>query len=187
MLEALFVGATDLLFAYLVFRIPSVYSVRTLFFKTCQHKSWRSQEFVEKGRLKVGPTKRRGAYAAMLVLSVPSVRTHCFLSLERTKTGVSRRRKKKERLRRDALVQKRIAPSRKEKALTPRCLSAPCSLCSLCETLFFKACQHKSWRSQGPTTLKFGVPRKPFEMRRSNKRAPPVAALSRYLLRPKDL
>ena len=101
MLEALFVGATDLLFAYLVFRIPSVYSVRTLFFKTCQHKSWRSQEFVEKGRLKVGPTKRRGAYAAMLVLSVPPVRTHCFFFGTNENRG--------------------IAPSQKEGTLTPRC------------------------------------------------------------------
>ena len=35
--------------------------------------------------------------------------------------GVSRRREKKGRLRRDALPQKRIAPSQKERPLTPRC------------------------------------------------------------------
>ena len=55
------------------------------------------------------------------VFSVPSVRT-LFLIFGTDKTRVSRRRKKKKRLRRDAPAQKRIAPSRREGALTPRCL-----------------------------------------------------------------
>jgi len=49
--------------------------------KPCQTKVWRSQVFPEKGRLEVGSTKGKGAYAAMLVLSVfsvPSVRTLIF-------------------------------------------------------------------------------------------------------------
>jgi len=102
------------------------------------------------------------------VFSVPSVRT-LFFALRTNETGVSRRREKKKRLRRDARgglsrgkwflrprdphplpffplcslcplcepcfsmqVQKRIAPSRKERALTPRCLFSPCPLCEPC-------------------------------------------------------
>jgi hypothetical protein len=78
--------------------------------------------------------------------------------------SVSRRRKKKGRLRRYALAQKRIAPSRKEGALTPRCprtkayrarhekkggLRRDAGL----ETLPMKRWSHAK--------LKFGVPKRP--------------------------
>ncbi len=52
------------------------------------------------------------------VFSAPSVRA-VFLIFGTNKTRVSRRSKKKKRLRRDAPAQKRIAPSQKEGALTP--------------------------------------------------------------------
>jgi len=85
--------------------------------------------------------KRKSAYAAMLVLSVfsvPSVRTIVFLTLERTKTGVSRRREKKKRLRRDACP-----------------LSVLCALCA--NRCFYKdkTYQLKRWRYQALP----GVPR----------------------------
>ena len=86
-----------------LFSVFSVPSVRTLFFKTCT-KAYRAV------------ARRRGAYAAMLVLSVFSVRKPCFSfktcqleswrsqSVLGTFTSVSRRREKKWRLRRDAAL-----------------------------------------------------------------------------------
>ena len=92
----------------LVLSAFSVASVRT-FFKACQLKSWRSQA-PPQGERKPGyraVAKRKGAYAAMLGLSVffvPSVRTLYFDLWNERKPGVSGRREKKGRLRRDARV-----------------------------------------------------------------------------------
>ena len=70
----------SVLSVFSVLSVLSVLSVRTpVYFKTSQLKSWRSQKFCrtevrrsqglprETGRLEVGPTKRRGAYAGMTI------------------------------------------------------------------------------------------------------------------------
>ncbi len=119
--------------------------------KTCQLESWPSQR--SQGYRAVA--KRRSAYAAMpsqRPVNIPT-RKLAFPAFSR----VSRRRTKKERLRRDAFpkasehanlkvgvpsVLKGIAPSQKEGALTPRCLPKD-----------HKTCQLESWRSQRSRTF----------------------------------
>ena len=105
--------------AMLVLSVFSVPSVRTLFFDLLNER--------KAGYRAVA--KRKGAYAAMpalSVFSVPSVRA-LFLIF-----GMNENRG--------------IAPSRIERALTPRCLFSPCPLCEPC--FAFKICQLQNWRFQ---------------------------------------
>jgi len=124
-----------------LFSVFSVPSVRTLFFKTCTKAyravARRSGAYAAMQRLRTLPVKRQND--AKLKFGVPSAFTKIFSLCSPCplcEPCFSR------------LVQKRIAPSREEGALTPRCLS---SLCSLCANPVFLL-RHAN--------LKVGVPRR---------------------------
>ena len=101
-------------------------------------------------------SSRQAFFSLFSVFSVPSVRTLFLIFGTNENRG--------------------IAPSRKEKALTPRCraweyLPSPRSLCSLREPSFsFKPCQLESWRSQ--KTYQTEVWRSQGALRRCQKGAP---------------